>query len=188
MWNLVASLFALAIMAIVALMADSHATAAIQEAALSQAEAQTGQLLAQFAAAARADAAARGYSAGTQMTVPMLIQDGALPPGFPAVDPFGMTLTAVVGQTAAGSVPVLAWSGSAPTNFYGLTPGPQTYRGVFLQVAQNAAASQQNSGALYGVSSAGQLLMPFANTPVDLSSVFPGVTVPDAMPMVAYMN
>lgn len=188
MWTLVASLFAMALFAIVALMVDSHATDAIQQAALSRAQVQSGQLLAQFAAAARSDAAAKGYGAGTMMTVATLQNDGALPPGFPQADAFGLTMKAIVGQTAQGSTPVAAWTDGSPLHLYGLPVNSQTLQSVEMQVAQNALAAQQNSGAIVGVAQGAALQMPFAASAMNLSAVFPGWSVSSPNAAVVYLN
>lgn len=188
MWTLVASLFAMAIFAIVALMLDSHATAAIQDAALSRAQIQSGQLLAQFAAAARSDAAAKGYPQGQSITVQTLQNDGALPAGFPSGDAFGLTFKAMVGATTPGSTPVVAWTDGTPINLFGLPINAVSLQGVEMQVAQNALAAQQNTGAMVGTANGASLQMPFAQTAVNLGAIFPGwsVNVPDAT--VVYMN
>ncbi len=189
MWTIVASLFAMALFAIVALMVDAHTTEAIQQAALSRAEVQSGQLLGQFAAAAHADAVAKGYTQGQQMTVSTLISDGALPAGFVATDAFGLTFKAMVGATAAGSTPVVAWTDGAPTSLYGLPVNAQTIQGVEIQVAQNALVSQQNTGAVVGVAaSGGGLQMPFSSSPISLSSTFPGWSVSNPDATVVYLH
>ncbi len=189
MWTLVASLFAMAIFAIVALMVDQHTTDAIEQAALARAEVQSGLLLGQFAAAAKSDAQAKGYTQGQQITVSTLINDGALPAGFPATDTFGLTFKALVGATSSGSTPVVAWTDGAPTNLYGLPVDSQTLQGVELQVAQNALVSQQNTGAIVGIAASGSgLQMPFAQSPISLSSTFPGWSVNNPNATVVYLH
>jgi len=188
MWTLVASLFAMALFAIVALMVDSHTTDAIQQAALARAENQSGLLLAQFAAAARADAASKGYTQGTAITVQTLINDGALPPGFSVSDAFGLPFKAVVGQTSAGSIPVVAWTDGSPLQLFGLPVNSQTLQGVELQVAQNALAAQQNAGAMAGISQGAALQLPFASSAMNLSATFPGWSPANPNAAVVYMN
>jgi type II secretory pathway pseudopilin PulG len=188
MWTLVASLFAMAIFAIVALMLDSHATAAIQEAALSRAQIQSGQLLAQFASAARTDAASKGYTQGTQMTVQTLQNDGALPAGFPPGDAFGLSFKALVGATSAGSTPVVSWTDGTPINLFGLPINSITLQGVEMQVAQNALAAQQNTGAIVGTANGAALKMPFASSAINLSATFPGWSLVTPNAAVVYMN
>ena len=188
MWTLVASLFAMAIFAIVALMLDSHATAAIQSAALSRAEIQSGQLLAQFAAAARADASAKGYSQGKVLTVQTLQNDGALPTGFPPGDALGLTFKAQVGAVTSGSTPVVAWTDGTPIQLFGLPVNTMTLQGVEMQVAQNALAAQQNTGALVGTANGSALKLPFASTAMNLSATFPGWSPNAPNATVVYMN
>jgi type II secretory pathway pseudopilin PulG len=196
MWTLVASLFAMALFAIVALMIDSHAMTSIQQAALEQAEVQSGQLLAQFAAAARSDAAAKPYGSGTLITVATLQSDGALPAGFPPGDAFGLQFMAQVGQTqtSSGVTPVIAWTNGRPLNLYGLpvdnSPGAlKILQGVELQVAQNALAALQNAGALAGIAvpSASSIQLPFSSQ-VDLSSAFPNWSIGNPNATVVYMQ
>lgn len=188
MWTLVASLFAMALFAIVTLMVDSHATDAIEQAALSRAQVQSGQLLAQFAAAARSDAAAKGYPQGTLITVASLQNDGALPPGFPISDAFGLQMKAVVGQTSAGSIPVVAWTDGSPLHLYGLPVNTMTLQSVEMQVAQNALAALQNSGTIVGVAQGSGLQMPFASSPMSLAATFPGWSVASPNAAVVYLN
>ncbi len=189
MWPLIATLLAMAIFAVVALMVDAHTTDAIEQAAIARAEVQSGQLLGQFAAAAHADAVAKGYTQGQQMTVSTLISDGALPAGFAATDAFGLTFKALVGATSAGSTPVVAWTDGAPTSLYGLPVNAQTIQGVELQVAQNALVSQQNAGAVVGIAASnGGLQMPFASSPISLSSTFPGWSVSNPDATVVYLH
>lgn len=188
MWTLVASLFAMAIFAIVALMLDSHATAAIQEAALSRAEIQSGQLLAQFALAVRTDAASKGYPQGTQITVQTLQNDGALPTGFPQSDALGLTFKAMVGATSQGSTPIVAWTNGTPLSLFGLPLNTTTLQGVEMQIAQNALAAQQNTGAIAGIANGSGLQMPFASSSINLSATFPGWLVNAPNAVVVYMN
>lgn len=197
MWNLVASLIAMALFAIVALMVDTHATQAIEQAALTRAQAQSALLLAQFATAAHNDAIAKGYGQGTAITVQTLIADGALPSGFPPTDALGLTFQARVGNVSGTAVPLVAWTSGMPTQLFGLPVNSQTLASVELQVAQNAAAAQQNSGAMVGVADTSPpggappytaLRMPLSLAGLPVTSMVPSFSVSTPAALVLYSH
>lgn len=191
MWSLVASLLAMALLATIALMVDTHAQQSVQQLALTRAEQQSALLLAQFAAAAKTYANQQNGAVQNPITVPTLINAGALPASFPSVDAMGLTFKAQVGNVSSGAIPVIAWADGVPTQLYGFNV-QAVFPSVALHVAQDAAAAQQNAGALVGTiqnaSGRPALQLPFATQTMDLSGTFPGLNVNSPDAAVVYMQ
>lgn len=197
MWSIIASLLAIAVFASVALMVNDRTAQAIQDATLRKASEQSAALLSQFSRSAHQDALSLSKPAGTVILVSDLINDGVLPAGFPTANPLGQTMRAVVGTTSPNSAAVAAWYDSAPTKLFGRPINASTVTLLSLEIAQSAAAMQQNTGALFGVADTSPpgsgapytaIRMPFAATAQNATTAVPAFSSSVHSAVALYFN
>ena len=193
MWNVLASIFAIIIFALITLSVDDNMSAQIQSAMLSKAEQQSAVLLALYAQAAHAYAQANNLPSGTTVSLSTLQSAQYLPGGFPTANAFGQQFTAVVGTTSATAEPIAAWFSTAPLDLKGSPNTPLMQQSVALKIAQDASVVQSNSAVQYGVAAGGaapytQIQLPFSTALVNVTSTVPSFSSPTQGAMALYLQ
>lgn len=186
MWNVIASLLALAAFSIVVVMTGKNTTERIRSEVVEAAASRSGYLLSQFAVAAHSAAVSVPYSSGTMITPSMLISNGFLPQGFPDTNSFGQSFRARVGTTSSSGVtPVISWNDGDPRNLFGLPMVQEVVNGVQSKIAQYALSGIQEPGVFSGVARGATLSLPFVQSSINLSTLFPGWGATSSYPVAA---